>query len=681
MIDQASLVEDAVFRVGEVISIHGRTIRIRVDKAKNGTHLLYRGGLLRNVSVGGYVKITKGFSELIGKVDGEEVRPDLAQGDYQSQRDRVDRVLTVSLIGFVADGRFRRGVRELPLVGNECFLLAQAEFDRIHSFVANTDVPLTLGKLAMEKEQTVRVGINALFASHIGIFGNTGSGKSYTLAKLYHELFQIYGDEDAFKARARVLVIDFNGEFVNAEGAAPWETHGSVISENSLKTEYRLTTRGDSGDRLPLSRAALEDPTIWTVLLDATEKTQAPFLARALRSEFWESRLSDPQRLADAIASVVFDAVRSGDAMLEKGLIVQFLEEVQGCLGADSPPELAPYLDEIRSRLQYHGQGRSYYYQYPNGAQTFASDEAFMRELTYGRFAGMTLDPDAVEGLDRIRFKILLQYYSDIFRGFANREHLGPLIKRLETRMPHVKRVFTVSDDPLLPSPLTVVSLRGANLDMRKVIPLLICRQLYDDKKNSPDPGSYLNIVIDEAHNILSTLSSREAEAWKDYRLETFEEIIKEGRKFGVFVTIASQRPHDISETIISQLHNYFLHRLVNNLDILAIERAVAYLDRVSFESLPILPTGSCVLSGVSTQVPLIVDISPLEPPYAPNNRTMVLADGWTGSIPGSSAATEVTQGDPFSPEPKSTETYATGTESDDPWGSYRNGSSDEPPF
>ena len=65
--------------------------------------------------------------------------------------------------------------------------------------------------------------------------------------------------------------------------------------------------------------------------------------------------------------------------------------------------------------------------------------------------------------------------------------------------------------------------------------------------------NSSLNIIIDEAHNILSYASQRESETWKDYRLETFEEIIKEGRKFGVFLTIASQRPSDISSTIISQ--------------------------------------------------------------------------------------------------------------------------------
>jgi DNA helicase HerA-like ATPase len=111
------------------------------------------------------------------------------------------------------------------------------------------------------------------------------------------------------------------------------------------------------------------------------------------------------------------------------------------------------------------------------------------------------------------------------------------------------------------------------------------------------------------------------------------EEIIKEGRKFGVFLTIASQRPHDISPTIISQLHNYFLHRLVNDLDIRAIEKAVSYLDRVSFESMPILPTGVFILSGVAAQIPVMVTVSPLDPAFAPNSRTMSIVDAWSHPV------------------------------------------------
>lgn len=247
----------------------------------------------------------------------------------------------------------------------------------------------------------------------------------------------------------------------------------------------------------------------------------------------------------------------------------------------------------------------------------------------------LPLDFSAIQpGIDLIRFKIVLQYYSDIISGFSNREHLAPLIKRMETRVPDIKRLVKATDDDGFSEPLIVVSLRDVNLSMRKVIPMLLCKHLYDQKKEKDLANEhYLNLIIDEAHNILSTESTRESEAWRDYRPETFEEIIKEGRKFGVFLTIASQRTHDISPTIISQLHNYFLHRLVNDLDIRAVEKAVAYLDRVSFESLPILPTGVCVLAGVSAQVPVMMQVREMAQEYAPNSPTMSVTKAWSTAL------------------------------------------------
>ena len=134
---------------------------------------------------------------------------------------------------------------------------------------------------------------------------------------------------------------------------------------------------------------------------------------------------------------------------------------------------------------------------------------------------------------------------------------------------------------------------------------------------------------MDEAHNILSHQSTRESEEWKDYRLEVFEEIIKEGRKFGVFMTIASQRPSDISSTIISQLHNYFIHRLVNERDIEQVNNTISYLDKVSVESLPILSTGVCIIAGQLAEMPLVVQINKIEDKYKPNNETINVEKLW----------------------------------------------------
>lgn len=321
--------------------------------------------------------------------------------------------------------------------------------------------------------------------------------------------------------------------------------------------------------------------------------------------------------------------------MIGRQLPVNFLTEIVDCLGHDVDHRaLTSLIEELRYSLQYHSKNSTFYWVWRGSSDKKWSNEEGWNELIKGKVTSIQQDFSSVGDVDLVRFKLVLQYYNDIISGFANREHLAPLIKRLSERVPSIKQVIQVSDDAFTKAPLTVISLRNVNLAMRKVIPMIVCKYLYDNKKRSDPCGQrYLNFIIDEAHNILSPQSSRESEAWRDYRLETFEEIIKEGRKFGVFLTIASQRPHDISETVISQLHNYFLHRLVNNLDIHAIERAVSYLDRVSFESLPILPTGTCVLAGVSAQVPVAVQIGQLPPAAAPNSRTMEVTTDWRSPL------------------------------------------------
>src|SRR5690348_14822311 len=148
------LEQDTVFRVGRVVSVEGRQVRVAVDKLKNSSHLLFRGGIVRNVSVGGYLKIVKGFSELIAKVDGEVIEVDRAASTiYRRGVDPMSRQLQVSLIGYVEGGRFERGVREMPLLDNECFILTESEFGLIHTFVEDSDTPVEIGVLAMEPTQ------------------------------------------------------------------------------------------------------------------------------------------------------------------------------------------------------------------------------------------------------------------------------------------------------------------------------------------------------------------------------------------------------------------------------------------------------------------------------------------------------------------------------------------------
>lgn len=619
------VLEDAIFTIGKVVSVEGRTIRVKVDKTKNTSHLIYKGDLLRNVSVGGYIKILKGFTTIIGKVEGEYVSEDkfyAKDKEYRSDRDIVDRVLIVSLLGFFDGQKFERGIKEMPLVDNECFLLQKKEFEEVHDFVKKDDEPIVIGTLSFEKGQEIRVGVNSLFASHIGIFGNTGSGKSYTLAKIYRELFLKFCDEDRFKEAAEFVVFDFNGEYTDPESQSD-----DIIVDEKYKRVYRLSTRAESGDKFPVTSETVRDSDFWTVFLEATEKTQAPFLKRAIGQSYIAGRLEEADGLRLLLKAMVRDSTLSPDKGLDKSIVINLLKEVSDSVGGnESIDALRINLD---THLKFHSKQNKYYWE--TSGHTIYSDEAnFVSTAIDAPFDQVQIDQTELGPFDAVRLQIVLQYYSDIIRGFANREHLAPLIKRLDKRIDHLKRVLVVQESQTKETNITIISLRDVNLEMRKVLPLLFCKKLYNDKKDQKDDTKYLNIIIDEAHNILSEQSERESAQWKDYRLETFEEIIKEGRKFGVFLTIASQRPADISPTIISQLHNYFLHRLINHEDISAVRQTISYLDKVSFEYVPLLPTGTCIVAGLLANVPIVVDIGRIEPDkHAPKNKTITLVDKW----------------------------------------------------
>ena len=105
--------------------------------------------------------------------------------------------------------------------------------------------------------------------------------------------------------------------------------------------------------------------------------------------------------------------------------------------------------------------------------------------------------------------------------------------------------------------------------------------------------------------------------------------MIKEGRKFGFYLTISSQRPSDISETIISQIHNYFIHRLVNENDLRIISNSISTLDTQSRHSIPFLAPGQCIVTGTSYYTPILVQMTQLKENERPQSDDVDLKEIW----------------------------------------------------
>ena len=631
------LLKKSIFRIGEVSSVDGREVSVRVDQEKNRSHILYRGELLSNVSVGGYVKLIKGFNSLIGKIEKEYIKEDKSTSqspEYTQPEERFIRFLSVKMLGYFSGDKYRKGIKELPLIGNECILLDAEEYQKIHSFAQEDECTIRLGALMTDERVSIDVSVDRLFASHIGIFGNTGSGKSHTLATLYKNLFRKFGDQKAFQENARFILFDFNGEYANATTITP------------LKKVYNLSTKSDQADRIQLSSEDILTPELFFILASATEKTQQPFIKRMLRLYQRVYSKGDPTAYTQAILKdllgrvVVMKDSQNGALILDYMKAILIDEEAEGVNFSD---------------IKWHTREKYFYFQVAGGdKEFFESNKLNVVEKTsfYKAIWGYKEEADFI---DRAIKFLYIQLIKDLIENRAQNEHVAPAINKLKSLRNEFSKVFSIPTNVGNTNlweegkPLAVINMSKVSVSMKKLIPLLLSYKYYQEHKNKKSDvvTSSLNIIIDEAHNILSYDSTRESQDWKDFRLETFEEIIKEGRKFGVFLTIASQRPSDISATIISQLHNYLIHRLINNRDLEMVEKAIAYLDKISIESLPILPAGACVLSGIIADLPLILQVDRLSEEEQPESQTIALTESWLDKSTEEGEQTTEEEGDP----------------------------------
>jgi len=599
-------IANSILRVGEVVEVIGRKILVRVTKNKNLTDLFFDGEFVRNVSVNSYVEIRKGFVTLIGKVEGERIEEErIDESISRSNLDRNLRTLTISLVGFIdKDGVFFGGTRELPLIGNEAFLVTGKRIHQIHNLVRDNGASVSFARTEAE-DYRIEFPVDGLFNSHIAIFGNTGSGKSNTLAAMFGSFVRTMEirNENEFRTRCKFLLFDFNGEYA----------HEKCITPN--KKVYNLSTKQGGGDRIPVSQESLLDNEIIAILADATEKTQKPFLKRAVSTYkyvFREGAQDSEEHFRNLLRQRVTQILQMSDK-IRADLLFDYLRDILPAVNA------AGEIEDLSEDLDWHNYSAEFKWR-TNGAFLKTNPQNIPQTIVYNRIAQFAFDKDL---LSRLIVFMYLQLISDVLTNRAQNEHIAPAINKLKSKRSDIEKVLdTTGAAEFWSKNFVVVNLNGVNLEMKKTIPLLISKREYQLHKDQ-GVGYSLCIIVDEAHNILSTASTREAESWKDYRLETFEEIIKEGRKFGVFVTIASQRPNDISPTITSQAHNYFIHRLINQKDLATIASAVSYIDQLSEESIPALPTGTCIFSGTAGQMPIKICVDKLADEERPKSGTL----------------------------------------------------------
>lgn len=535
--------------------------------------------------INGFVKTRIGLEVAVCQVVGEY------------NEDGIDNYyLKLEVKGYFQNKDFVQGLRVLPIVSANIELMDKTDYSRM--FSSPTATTMCLGNDLYDDNKGVNVEINKLIPSHIGVFGNTGSGKSNTVTKILSSYYEVIEKEE--KSAGKFLIIDLNNEYGS-----------SAVCEEKNKMIYKLSTgKKESLNKIPLSLDDFDEDD-FIVLMNASQKTQAPVVKTAFQNiKTIDEDDGDKDR-------------KTKTEDFYKKHLQNVLTNSKRQLFFSMRMYLGEYFENIDC-FKYHSQQNMFYYQEDGSDQRiFSNDDAFK---TYLNRIKIKLPTDK---LDRFLFELYFAVAHEYENG-VGLDFMMPLISRARKLISDFRKVFDFGKDfktIFQGKKVCVVQLASVNRDMKEIIPSIIANNIFkilqNKKEESNEVKQAINIVVDEAHNIL--YDNNKDVLNHSGVLEVFERVVKEGRKFGLYLMLASQRPSDISSTIISQLHNYFIHKLVNPADISMIRKAVAYMDERSLDFITIMAPGECIVSGTAFQMPAFIRISQVEPEKRPKSEDVKL--------------------------------------------------------
>ena len=618
--------QDIDYIIGTVKEIRGTSVIVRMFNNSSQLSYFINGERYSGIIIGSYIGIKQGQYIIVGQIEKESAIDNL--NDIENitfSKKRFVREFTVKIIGAFIRDKYTQGMVAFPQIFNDVILLSDSEIAAIISGDNQKDEEsakyLKIGNI-WPNGVDYYLDWTKLFNTHIAIFGNTGSGKSNTLTKLYTELFNLEKNKIIDFGESRFVFLDFNGEYVTDTVLTPFKDCiylDTSVSDN--EPENKLS--------IPYKRFWNKD--LLSIIFGATEQTQQPFLSRIMNYYFKEK--SDfKDNIAKAFEEVFGSEADINSLSLLRDILDKLDIEYKICSMWIADAIVNEKYKNFYSieYIEHWGQDNQdaspYYW---NIEEKVLEDEKSTIEK---RIETLILNTEKLANpIFQLEIAVRLQMIHDLSTHMIQYDHIAPLLHRIEARSKDLNKVIEITEDAnMFNKPITVISLKNVNRDIKMILPMLIAKISYQlHKETNLNHDKTFNLIIDEAHNILSEKSSVESEKWKDYRLDVFEEIIKEGRKFGYYLTIASQRPADISPTIVSQIHNYFVHRLVNELDLKMLQNTMSSLDAVSRSNIPTLSPGQAVITGVSFAQPVIVQIDKLDEKQQPDSSNSNLIEIW----------------------------------------------------
>lgn len=541
----------------------GRVVSVSYDKlifeVSDFEKLIYnfKGEIYIARGVIDYVTIKSQFGDKfvyqVVRVEDKEIK---IVNDEKSKFDYVGRFECVP-VGILENDKINFNLKKYPFLQDRVYLSSDEDLQNVFS-VEKNKTSILLGTIQDKYE--AQINLNKLITHHSAILGNTGSGKSTTVRKIIKEITT----KEA--SNLYLNIFDIHNEYSQIDGV----NNIDVLEDFSIKIES----------------LELQD---WLNLIKPSELVQLPVVQTALKLAncLSENKL-DREKLSCFIAYNLYNNQQS-DAVAKRAKIIGILQNTS--------------IDTTKYDARFgnfNGSNDETVFKSNLKSKMYVSHSEINKEIENASYTIKSF-ADLFEALN---FVFLLEECQGNTQARGYSATLETRIKHIQFRYGNLFKLKT--DDCTKESKITVYNVFGLDDDLLLFFTTYMLKKEFkkSSKKDIKDRDVNL-FIFEEAHRYISKLNENSLFG----EVEVFKKIAREGRKFGCFLMLSSQRPSELSSTVLSQCNNYLIHRIKNNVDLEYLLKTIPYINKNQLTRFSYLPTGTAFIVGELYPIPVEVDV------------------------------------------------------------------------
>lgn len=651
----------ASLRVGTVEYISPDKIMVQLDIESPDSVALNTGTPRSFPRINGYVMIPVDLGFVVGQVSWITIErspypkrsgfQDFGLIDLPFPLRKMELQPVGTLVAKDIGYKFKRGLETFPSVGDIVILPTEEQLRSIIESGDNRRV--YIGNSPLVGNAKVMIDPDRLFGRHLAVLGNTGSGKSCSVAGLIRWSLESANRNKVNKngvVNSRFIVLDPNGEYSKA------------FADKEDANIYSVNIEDGDG------RKQLEVPLWfwntdeWCGFTKASPKTHRTTIVHALKSvrsgNVFEE-VSKQSEMASYVRTVI-DTIEVNKAAgnpwgrfpFPKNFHQSVLNWASGIVSEESfSDELKDAIQAFNTRAKQLIDARSGDYPHYDYSRAEVDSLLTLLKDVYFKAGGreeefLPMDEDSPIPFTGENFVRSIEANAEIL---STTDYIVTLMPRIKTLLSDV-RVKKVIDDSTLElsdwlgeyigsdnkESLTIIDLSLLPSDVTSIITAVIARMVFEAQQR------YLKLnkvclptvlVMEEAHYFVKRYNDDAENTGPTTQCcKVFEKIAREGRKFGLGLVLSSQRPSELSPTVLSQCNSFLLHRISNDRDQELVHRLLPDNMRGILREMPSLPSQYAVLLGWASELPVMVKMRTLPEAQRPQSDDPDYWDVWTGA-------------------------------------------------